>query len=157
MDVSGHHRGAAAGGPVTAALKSVRWIMSLVAVALVPALVLAAGVYLIWFGTELEVFGVSWLMAMTVLIYGIRRGKWRQPYFRWLMSGWLLVTTWNVLNAFAHRGKWAPGQMHALTLTGYGVAAVSGVLLVIALVIDVRSGGFGQRWASRRAKDDASH
>jgi hypothetical protein len=37
-------------------------------VALVPLAVLALVVYMILFGTELEIVGVSWLVAMTVLI-----------------------------------------------------------------------------------------
>jgi hypothetical protein len=102
-------------------LKSVRWIMSLIAVALVPpAVVLAAAIYLILFGTELQVLGVSWLLAMTVLIYSLSRRKWGKSYLRWLMPGWLLMATWNILSAFAQRRGWPRGHMHALTLTGYG-------------------------------------
>ena len=154
--MSGRHAGAA-DKPVIAALKSARWLLAVIAVALVPLAVLALVICLIVFGTVLELLGASWLVAMTVLIQTFVRRQRGQAYLRWLMPGWLLAATWNVFTAFArHRGS-PPGQMHSLTLAGYGVAAVSAALAVIALVIDFRSSGFGQRWAAGRSEGDLSH
>lgn len=55
------------------------------------------------------------------------------------------MTTWNVFSAFAHQRSWPPGQLHSLDLGGYRVALVSAALVGVALVIDIRSGGFGRR------------
>jgi hypothetical protein len=158
--MSGGHR--AASRPVISGLKSTRWLitgLALVALAVVLlAAPLALAMYLIRFGTDLEIWGVAWLVAVAVLIQAVVRRKQGEAYLRWLMPGWLLAATWNVFSAFAHQRKWPPGQLHTLTLVGYGVAMVSAALFCVALVIAIRSSSFGRRWRRHQPIDsDSSH
>jgi hypothetical protein len=142
--MNGIHRGAA-GNPVIAALKVARWPVTILAIVAVPVALLALGIYLIFFGTDLELWGVNCLIAMAVLIQAVVRRSRGPAYLRWLTPAWLLAAAWNVFSAFAHQRRWPPGQLHSVDLAGYGVGAVIVTLLCIALVIGIRSGGFRRR------------
>jgi hypothetical protein len=149
--MSGDHRGPAE-NPVMAALKSIRWLVPLIAlVAAVPA-VLGLIIYLLVIATNLERLGCNCLLAAGVFIQAVARRPRGPAHLGWLVTSWLLVATWNLFTAFAQQRRWPPGQLHSLTLTGYGVSSVAAVVLGVALVLDIRAGGFGQRWAASRTK-----
>jgi hypothetical protein len=142
MNMSGAH--GAAGHPFISAFKSIRWLTKLLAlIAVIPALLVLI-IYLATRATALEIWGFSWLVEMAVFVQCLVRAS-LGPSLRWLTASVLLVTTWNVFSAFAHQRSWPPGQLHSLSLVGYGVALAAAALLAVALVIDIRSGRFGWR------------
>jgi hypothetical protein len=105
---------------------------------------LALAIYLIVSGTDLQLWGASWLLALIMAGQAVARRGRNPRHVRWLMPGLLLAATWNVFYAFAHERQWPPAELHPITLIGYGVGVVSAVLLVVALVLEIRPGGF--RW-----------
>lgn len=105
---------------------------------------LALGIYLIVSGTDLELWGASWLLAVIMAIQAVARRGRNQRYERWLVPGLVLLATWNLFSAFAHDRRWPGADLHAINLIGYGVGSIAVVLLAVALVMEIRSGGF--RW-----------
>jgi hypothetical protein len=119
--------------------------MAFLAIATVAMALLAIGIYLIFSGTDLERWGATCLIALLFVARAFARRSREPAYLRWLMPAWLLAAAWNVVSAFAHQRKWPPSQLHVLDLAGYGAGAVTAVLIGVALVVLIRSGGFRRR------------
>jgi hypothetical protein len=137
----GSHRGAADNGGLI-----------LLAVLAVIGLIL----YLIFAGTSLELWAVTWLVLMVTLVTVIRgRPKRDQAFYYWESAAALLTATWELVSGLAHHRGWAPGQLHFIAVIGQGTRVISLGCACVGIVVGIRSGSLRWRSSSAATEDDS--
>ena len=141
--VGGQHR--AAGFQPVSALKSGRFLLSLLALVVLPVAALGLICYLIVVGTSAERLGAGLVAPMILLITAIVRRR-DQAFIGWTAASLVLVTTSQLATVYAHRLSRAAA--HTVTLISHGLFAVAVVCIAVATVIGARS--CIQWWRKRR-------